>query len=49
MNYRIKHLLKKKKVIFQKQKESNTVEHAILSDIALEVSNAISFFKVKCH
>ena len=49
MNDRIKHLIKKKKAIFQKQKESNAVDHAILSDITLELSNAISFSKSKCH
>ena len=49
MNNRIKHLIKKKKAIFQKQKESNTAEHAILSDITTELSNAIGFFKAKYH
>ena len=49
MNDRIKHLIKKKKYIFQKQKESNTVDHAILSDITRELSNAIIFFKAKYH
>ena len=47
MNDRIKHLIKKKKAIFQKQKESNTVDRAILSNITLELSNAISFSKAK--
>ena len=46
-NERIKHLIKKKKAIFQKQKESNTVGHAILKTITLELSNAISFSKPK--
>ena len=49
MNDKIKHLIKKKKAIFQKQKESNTVDHAILSNITLELSNAISFSKAKYH
>ena len=49
MNEKNKHLIKKKKAIFQKQKESNTINHAILSNIALELSNAISFFKLKFH
>ena len=49
MNERIKHLIKNKKAIFQKQKESNTVDHAILSDITLELSNAINFPKAKYH
>ena len=49
MNDRIKHLIKKKKDIFQKQKESNTVDHAILSDITRELSNAIVFSKVKYY
>ena len=39
----------KKKAIFQKQKQSNTVDHAILSNITLELSNAISFSKAKYH
>ena len=38
MNDRIKHLIKKKKDLFQKQKEPNTVDHAILSDITREKS-----------
>ena len=46
MNEKIKHLIKNKKTIFQKQKESNTVDHAILSNIPLELSNAISFLKL---
>ena len=49
MNDRIKHLIKKKKAIFQKQKDSNTVDNTILSDITLELSNAISFSKAKYH
>ena len=39
----------KKKAIFQIQKESNTVDHDILSNITLELSNAISFSKTKHH
>ena len=49
MNDRIKHLFKKKKAIFQKQKELNIVDHAILGDITLELSNVISSFKAKYH
>ena len=49
MNEKIKHLINKKKAIFRKQKESNTVDHAILSNITLELSNAISFSKAKNH
>ena len=49
MNDKIKHLIKKRKAIFQKRKESNTVDQAILSNITLELSNAISFFKAKYH
>ena len=49
MNEGIKHLSKKKKAIFQKQKEWNTFDHAISSDTTLELSNAISFFKAKYH
>ena len=49
MNEWIKHLIKKKKTIFQKQRESNTIDHAILSDITLELSNTISFSKAKYH
>ena len=49
MNERIKHFIKMKKAIFQKQKESNTVDHTILSDITLELLNAISFPKAKYH
>ena len=49
MNEKIKHLINKKKAIFRKQKESNTVDHAILSNITLELSNAISFSKAKYH
>ena len=41
--------IKKKKAIFQKQKESNTIDHTILSNITLELSNVISFSKVKYH
>ena len=48
-NDRIKHLIKKKKGIFQKQNESNTVDHPILGDITLELSNALSFSKAKYH
>ena len=49
MNEKIKHLINKKKAIFRKQKESNTVDHAILSNITLELSNAITFSKAKYH
>ena len=49
MNEGIKHLINKKETIFQKQKQSNTVSHAILSNITLELSNAISFSKAKYH
>ena len=49
MNEKIKHLINKKKAIFQKQKESSTVNHAILSNITLELSNAISFSKAKYY
>ena len=49
MNEKIKHLINKKKAIFRKQKESNTVDHAILSNITLALSNAISFSKAKYH
>ena len=49
MSDRIKHLIKKEKAIFQKQKESNTVDHTILSDITLELSNAIGFSKANYH
>ena len=49
MNEKIKHLINKKKAIFRKQKESNTVDHAILSNITLELSNAISFSEAKYH
>ena len=42
-------LINKKKAIFQKQKQSNTVDHAILSNITLALSNAISFSKAKYH
>ena len=37
------------KSFIQKQKESNTVDHAILRDITLELLNAISFSKAKYH
>ena len=47
VNEKIKHLINKKKAIFRKQKESNTVDHAILRNITLELSNAITFSKVK--
>ena len=47
MNDMIKDQIKMKKTIFQKQKESNTFDHAILSHITLELSNAISFSKAK--
>ena len=49
MNEKIKHLINKKKAIFQKQKESNTVDHGISSNITLELSNVISFSKAKYH
>ena len=49
MNEKIKHLTDKKKAIFQKQKESNTVDHDILNNITLELSNARSFCKAKYH
>ena len=39
----------KKKAIFQIQKDSNTVDHDILSNITLELSNAIRFSKTKHH
>ena len=39
MNDRIKHLIKKEKTIFQKQKQSKTVDHTILSDITLELKD----------
>ena len=38
-----------KKSIFQKQKESNTVDHAILNGITLELSNVTSLFNAKHH
>ena len=38
--------IKKKKLDF-KNKESLTIDHAVLSDITLESSNAISFSKAK--
>ena len=37
------------KSFIQKQKESNTVDHATLRDITLELLNAISFSKAKYH
>ena len=46
---RIKYLIKTKKAVFQKQKGSNAVDHVILTDITLELSNAISFSKYKYH
>ena len=50
MNDRTKFLTKKKeKALFQKQIESNTFDHAILTDITLELSNAINFSKAKYH
>ena len=49
MNEKIKDLINKKIAIFQKQKGSNTVDHAISSNITLKLSNAISFSKVKYH
>ena len=48
MNENIKHLIEKKGHI-SIQKESNTVDHDILSNITLELSNAISFSKTKHH
>ena len=49
MNEKIKHLINTKKAIFQKQKESNTVDHAILSNMTIELSNSISFSQTKYH
>ena len=50
MNDRTKFLTKKKeKALFQKQIESNTFDHAILTDITLELSNATNFSKAKYH
>ena len=49
MNEKIEHLINKKKTIFRKQKESNKVDHAILSNITLELSNTITFSKAKYH
>ena len=49
MNDSIKLLIKRKKAMFQKQKESNTVDNAILSDTTPELSNVISFSKAKYH
>ena len=50
MNGRIKYLIKKKKAIFQKQKESNTTaDYVILTHITLEFSNAITLTKSKYH
>ena len=48
MNEKIKHLINKEKAIFQKQKQSNTVDPAILSNITLELSNA-TISKAKYH
>ena len=48
MNESIKHLIKKKKAIFQKQ-VLTTAHHATLSNITLELSSAISFSKAKYH
>ena len=47
MNEKMKHLINKKKAIFRKQKESSAVDHAILRNITLELSNAINFSKAK--
>ena len=41
--------IKKKKAIFQKREEPNTVDYTILNDITLELSNAKSFSKAKYH
>ena len=49
MNERIEHLLKMKKAIFQKQKETKTVDYATLSHITLELLNAIRFSKATYH
>ena len=49
MNERIKHLIKKEKSIFGKQKESNIVDLAMLSNFSLELSNATNFSKAKYH
>ena len=49
MNEKIKHLINKERAISQKQKQSNTVDHVILSNITLELSNAISFSIAKYH
>ena len=47
MNDRFKYIIKK--ATFQKRKESNTVNHVILTDITTELSNAMSFPKAKYH
>ena len=48
INERIKHLVKKKKdIYYKKQKESNKCDLAILSNITIQLSNAISFSKDK--
>ena len=47
MNDTIKDQIQMKKTIFQKKKESDTFDHAILTHITLELSNAISFSKAK--
>lgn len=39
--------MKKKKVVSQKQNDSNKICHGILTDITLELSNSISFSKAK--
>ena len=44
---RLKTKYKWKKLYFKKKKESDTFDHAILSHITLELSNAISFSKAK--
>lgn len=47
--YKIRYPVKKKKVISQKQKDSKKIYHGILTDITLELSNAITFSKSKYH
>ena len=47
MNEKIKQLIKNK--LYFKNKETNTMNHAILSNITLDLSNAISFSKAKYH
>ena len=49
MNGRIKYPIKKNKSIFQKQKESNAADYAMLTDITLQLSNGISLSKAKYH